>query len=249
MCLNSFLVPSFIVAAIICAGGIASEPAELNSGVDSSSGNLNGGHENEELLAFARNHPQLHDVDEHDPAYAVIKPFVSSVQQRYAEDPVWGVMVDYVKEVRGPASRQLFPHFRFFVCRWTEKMKASPPEGSPQKSGGTYVETVALNENLDLISIGPGPRHAQTFGEFLAAQKVRVTDEKSARLVWDAYCEVRRWLFPGGKTERVSDRLWRLGVRDHRGRGKAYYEVRLNENLTVKSAERIIEDADGRRWK
>ncbi len=79
--------------------------------------------------------------------------------------------------------------------------------------------------------------------------QTKITDEDSARLVWDAFCEIRRRHSKSELIEKVSDRLWRLGVEDIRaeGGGKAYHEVRLNEDLTVESMEHVIEGAN--RWK
>ena len=170
---------------------------------------------------------QLHEIDQSDPAYKIVMEYVETTKTRW-QDPARSI--DYCKELKGPAARRLFPDYRFFVCQWHE-------------GSAYFIDALALNKDRHLTSIGPLNRHDQDFGEFLAEHKIKITDEKNARLVWDAYREIRRRHGTTDTIEKVSDRLWRLGVKDgrHKGLGKAYYEVRLNDDLTVKSAEWTIE--------
>ena len=252
MCMKSVSIAFPLFAAVICAGCSRSAgpvPDETGGTVAEREAPRDGGRDISWML---RQHPedsQLEDIDEDDPAHAALNGFVASIEQRYAHDLVSAVVIDYVKEVKGPASSQLFPSSRFFVCKVTEEAKASASD-SVRYSCDTFIEAMALDKDLRLASIGPGTRHDKNFGEFLAENQVKITDEKSARLVWDAFCEIRRWRSKSDAIEKVSDRVWHLGVKNDRaeGRGKAYHEVRLDEDLTVVSMKHIIEDADGRRW-
>ena len=253
MCLNSAFRACVFAAVVFTTGceRLETPPAEEIRSDEPS--------RDEILKAWAEGRPlrlrswpdpaQLHDVDIDDPAHSLIGAYAASVKQRRSEKGVCEIVIGYTKEVKGPASQQLFPNHRFFVCKWMEKIDESQPS-SVRSGAASVIDTLALDEGLKLTLIGSGLRYDKDFGEFLAESKVKITDEKSARLVWDAFCEVCRWLFPDGQVEKVSDQLWRLGVKDDRakGRGKAYHEVRLNEDLTVKSMKHIIEDADGRRW-
>lgn len=192
---------------------------------------------------------QLHDIDEKDPAHALIQAYADSVKEARSEKGVCEIVIDYMEEVKGPASHKLFPDCRFFACKWKEQIDPSQPT-NVRAGAASVVDALVLDKKRRLTLIGPGKRHDKSFGELLAEHKVRITDEKSARLVWDAFCEVRRWIHQGGDVEKVSDRLWRVGIHNRSAKrlGRGYYEVHLNEDLTVESAGRVVEDADGRRW-
>ena len=116
--------------------------------------------------------------------------------------------IDYCKEVKSPAANRLFPDYRFFVCQWHD-------------TSAWFTDSLALDKDLELTSIGLFNRLDQDFGEFLAEHKIKITDEKNARLVWDAYREIRRRTGTTDTIEKVSDRLWRLGVKDGATKGSA----------------------------
>jgi hypothetical protein len=183
---------------------------------------------------------QLYAINANDRADAVVKELLASIEHRYASDPVCYAAVDYSKEMKGRATRQLFPDYRFFVYQWAEKAK-NPSEFV---CGTVFLEAFCFDRNFQITKFR-SVSNRREFGELLAKEKVKIDGEPNARLVWDAFCEVYRWPFKTDKIEQISDRVWHLGVVDKglHTRGKAYYEVRLNENLTVESAKWTNEGA------
>ena len=96
----------------------------------------------------------------------------------------------------GPAIRKVFPGHRFYVVNWDEcpRDKANPPAGL---AVGLYV-TLAIDAEGQVTRLVPYGNQG-AFGQFLNCAGVVIRSEQEARGVWEAYCEVGRWI---GKTGR-----------------------------------------------
>ncbi len=229
MCLNEILRPLLMVTSIFVAEHARCDvpPAEERvSDTPSRQEILEAWVKGKPLrIPFMPDPAQLHAIDKHDPAAKVVAAYVDKIKQQFAAEAI------DCREMKGPAASRLFPDYRFFVCHWND-------------SGTFNVDSIVLDKHLKLTTIGPFFRLDEDFGQFAARHKVRVTDEKDALLVWDAFCEIRRWHRKSNTVQRVSDRIWRLGaVPSDNDQAKAYFEIRLDDQGVVESAKWTIEGA------
>lgn len=186
-------------------------------------------------------------VAEDDPAHRTVAREMERIKERYARFEAVDAAFSPPREIEGKALQQLFPNHRFFLLAWDEKEAQPLPAGVPRPIGLALClnEPLAVDREGQVARLlGPIP-HFAPFGDFLAANGVKITAKEDGRLVWGAVCELYR-LPRDGRIEKLSDRRWRLGVVTFRPRDgdrpqdgdpeKAYFGVQLNPDLSVKSA-------------
>lgn len=181
--------------------------------------------------------PVAHD----DTCYDAVAAEVARVKDNYARAGLLEpLMHGPPQEMKGRALAQLFPNHRFFVFVWSERVKEPLPPDTPRPIGllvGARA-MLAIDKNGVVERFG-NHWSLELAAPFLAKNRVKIRNRRDARLVWNALCEIYR-RERTGKIERVSDHLWRLGIEKTDG-GRAYQEVRLSENFTVKAMKFVSE--------
>ncbi len=179
---------------------------------------------------------QLVAVAKNDACCLAIQRETQVVTDIYARHPSGRLFADFWPpcEVKGHALQSVFPKHRFFLIVWNEKVN-EPPPGVPRLfgRGGVAKSPIAVDAEGRGTEVGYHGNY-EDFGNFLAANKVKITSPDDAQAVWDALCEIARWKREG-QNEKVSDNEWRLGVRKTPVGGKLWFEVHLNDDSTVRS--------------
>ncbi len=183
---------------------------------------------------------RLLPVAEDDPCYEHVEASIAKLKEHSAQSKSVELVFRAPLEVKGDAAAKLFPHHRFFVFVWDQKVREPLPPNVAKPAGlaiGLH-HSIAVDKQGRLTRFGVAPAFA-AFGDFLAENAVKIRNARDARLVWDAFCEINR-RERKGKIEKASDHLWRLGVTamtwGGEGVGRYYLEVRLNADSTVRSA-------------
>lgn len=184
-----------------------------------------------------------------DPCFAIITRTVEQSRRRHpvdskTDDGILGLRVlDLRLEIAGKAMRKLFPQHRFFFYQWGDDTARARSLGRDTQTGFSHrTGCIAVTEKQEVIEFGC-TNGCGSFGEFLAGNAVRITNTEDAQLVWDALCEFTGLEPAAGRAERVSERLWRLGVTECQpaGAGRSEYCVELSEDLVVESAKWVVE--------
>ena len=197
---------------------------------------------------------QLISVAEDDSCLPAVNAAIADILRSHAADAkeapegsnIPTGAVEHRYELVGNALRRLFPEHRFFVYQWSDETRQRLPPGTktPIERRG-YVGTLAIAHDGGVFDFA-GAERRELFGGFLAKNSVKLENAKDARLIWNAFCEICRWDPHTNELQKVSDREWHLGViqRDGRKPRNGYYDVRLNDDLTVQSAKWAAEEDD-----
>lgn len=164
-------------------------------------------------------------------------PALSKWQQdviaKYAKTDIAKPAFGSWHELPSAALKQIFPGRRFFTVGWFEH---PVPGKEKQASGLGGVEfTIACNRDGNVVSEIYHYGNYEPYGVLLAEAKRSIRSTEDAKLLWDAFCDLHQKHWKHQPAIRVSDTVWHLGDVTIDG-VHYYYEVRLNEDNSVKSA-------------
>ncbi len=168
-----------------------------------------------------------------DPALPTLRTWWQTTAARYAKDgkirPYFGAW----QELPYGKLQRLFPGRRFFKASWIETPILDKTQTSGIASGVKYTLVCDIAGNL--VAENSGDRNSEAFGDMLAASKIRIRSPADAKLVWDAFCDLDQKAWKELPVLRVSETVWHLGDATTNGI-HYYYEVRLNDDTSVKAA-------------
>ena len=171
-------------------------------------------------------------VRDRDPSLPTLLEWQRKIEASYAKDgrirPDFGSW----SELPFDTLKRLFPGLRFFTNAWLER--AVPGKGRVSGLGGGEY-TLVCDSKGKLVAEIYHYGNYESFGEILATNKIALRSPEDAKLVWDAFCDVHQKHWKDQPAIRVSDTVWHLGDTTIE-RFHYYYEVRLNDDQTVRSA-------------
>ena len=191
-------------------------------------------------------------LDYRNPHYKMIAASVAEVRKGYADNPLFGAWVRSPRELRSNALKKLCPDHKFYMFSWFEFLE--DPTSQPAGVAFSFFPTrlyVVDEEGTARILSGFGGDGNVTFVELLSERGIKVKGFRDARRVWHAYATMNpmnRRFHKDSKSKRASPTEWRFAIDEaFSGNGRLlctyYFQILLNDDLTVKSVDWVREEA------
>lgn len=162
-------------------------------------------------------------VTESDPNWKRIQEERKSIENP-KPDYGAGYRVESVGSFQGGAQRKLLPKWRFYLFDY--RMFATKGFEGKLHIAPYIQHTLAISpdgKTAVRIYCGSEPR----WMEIVKAAGLKITDSKSAKLVWDAWCETHRLKWKDHSIKRESETVWRLGITSYDQTVSQEKDVRL----------------------
>jgi hypothetical protein len=120
-----------------------------------------------------------------------------------------GYRVESVGSFQGEAQKKLLPNWRFYLFDY--RMFAKKGFERKLHIAPFLKHTLAMSpdgKTTVRIYHGSGTR----WMAIVKAAGLKITDSKSAKLVWDAWCETHRLKWKHHSIQKDSETVWRLGI-------------------------------------
>jgi hypothetical protein len=131
--------------------------------------------------------------------------------------------------------RRLFPAYRFFTIKWDQGPVDATKTMTRSYAIGLGTTLAVARDTHSVTEFFHYGNH-EAFGEFLRRERIRISGDAAARLVWDAWCDIhdKRWRQQG--IERINPSVWHLGIVTI-DQVRYYYEVVIDADGLVQSAD------------
>jgi len=183
-------------------------------------------------------------VEESDPATPALKQWKQTLAAKYKKGGI--IVPDFSSSYELPSQslKTLFPDKRFFAMSWCER----PAEGKEKEAIGLAFclgTTLVCDAEEKVIKEVFHTGNYEAFGELLSAEKVTIRNNRDAKIVWEAFCDLHQKHWKDQGIERKKDGVWHLGVTTTDD-FHYYYQVKLDKQGAVMAGKLHADKIDGK---
>ncbi|MCK4789288.1 MAG: hypothetical protein KAV87_36435 [Desulfobacteraceae bacterium] len=173
----------------------------------------------------------LKQIAKDNPDLVILNKWQEKTQKKYDETGLINPQFSFWSEISTLALLKLFPAYRFYTISWNENATDTGKERHVSCAYGLYT-MLSIHQETDEMKEYFGYGNYAPFGELLAMEKIQITSEEQAKLVWDAFRDLHQKHWKNQTIKQMNTKKWHLGVIAI-DNFNYYYEVNLDDDGVV----------------